>query len=401
MTYRRLLTSLAGHPPSTSASRLIPPYAQTINADAPSGSFRPPYAHALAARSLKAPRRFELVLAASAAKKGKAEWAEWARKALGDDGTRRQLEGKWKEVLTGLERIKAGEVVIPQIPYTQLSTHLASAASVEDIKTVGAVVVRDVVPDAEAIEWARAVLISTGERGGKDTYWHRSLLAARSDPSVLTANAAIAKCLLPSAKNGVFVAASAITEGLTAQPSLPSLTDAWSNPRALSSHLTLTPAIPTATSVVSPSILAAEYALLRPLFRSNNSKISFYSSAGYLDPENWSLLDGPSPASEIAMDLPHLASVQVDLPELRPGDMILTHSSLPVRSTPGSGQVFLPLQPVPKRDNETWIAEQKTAFEKGLPPPGVVLVDGLWEVEAHGKKELLGGRAGRGAMGYD
>ncbi|WVF71116.1 hypothetical protein IAT40_005913 [Kwoniella sp. CBS 6097] len=412
MTYKRLLTSLAAHPPpsAASSSRLIPPYAQTLTAaTSPSTSFRPPYAHSLlpsadvGGRTLKASRKFEMILSSpSNVSNGEKEWGNWVAQTLSSEEGRRLVEGKWREVLAGLQRLKDGNAEIPQVPFHQLASQLSSNDIAENIRATGAVVVRDVVPDVEAIEWAREVLLHMGERGGRATYWHRALLSARSNPSVLSANSLLAASLLPSHKRGLYVTAASITEGLSAQPTASSFTDAWASPRSLRSHLTLTPSIPTALSVVSPSILAAEYALLRPLFTSVKSKISFYSPTAYLDPENWIMLDTPSVA-QAELDLPHLAEVQTALPELLPGDMIVHHSALPVHTSQGSGQVFLPLHPVPKgSESDSWAAEQREAFERGLPPPGAETSEGgLWEMEAKGQKELLGGRAGRGAMGFD
>ncbi|WRT66709.1 uncharacterized protein IL334_003672 [Kwoniella shivajii] len=413
MTYRRLLTSLAGHSPSP--SRLIPPYAQSLPslAQTPSSSLRPPYTHNVtlnkdisAGRSLKASKKFELILAPKKEKTA-GEWEKWRREIISTNEGRRQVEARWREVINSLEKIKDGQIEIPQITYHQLTSNLASPSIADGIKSTGLVVVRDVVSDSDAIGWAKDILLSMGERSGRAVYWHPSLLAARSNPSILSANAQLSSALLAS--SNVYVTATTITEGLQSSPSIPHSSDPWSTPRSLLSHLTLTPSIPTASTMVSPTILAAEYSSLRPLFRSLKSKISFYSTAGYLDPENWELNDSTSNSSSSSnsqnqsteTDLPHLHGVQIIHPELRPGDMIFHHSSLPILTSQGSGQVFLPLHPVLKNGNEQWASEQRDAFEKGLPPPGEGIQEGLWEVETKGNRSIVGGRAGREAMGYE
>ncbi|WVW84300.1 hypothetical protein I302_106334 [Kwoniella bestiolae CBS 10118] len=415
MTYRRLLTSLASHPPSSlsSNSRLIPPYAQHLPslAQTPSSSLRPPYEHTaqvanvkVVNRSLKSPMKFELLLSNPQNGSGASKLDQWKNEVLSNDQSRAGLEKRWREVVGGLERLRDGQNEVPQIAFQRLSSELSSASTVNKIKDTGLVVVRDVVRDSEAIEWAREVLLSVGERGGRAVYWHPSLLSARSNPSILSANSQVSSALLSSPE--VYLKASTIIEGLHPQPIIPPTTssDLWSTPGSLLSHLTLTPSIPNSSTIVSPTILAAEYAALRPFFRSIKSKISFYSSssAEYLDLQNWELLDPSSPVGE--MDLPHLKSIQIIHPELTPGDMVFYHSALPITTSPNSGQVFLPLQPILKgsEGSAQWVEEQKKAFEKGVPPPGEAVGDneGLWLLEEKGERGMIGSRAGRDAMGY-
>ncbi|OCF60838.1 hypothetical protein L486_00478 [Kwoniella mangroviensis CBS 10435] len=413
MTYRRLLTSLASHSPS-STSRLIPPYAQHLPplAETPSSSLRPPYTHQVPAdvkvinRSLKSPKKFELLLSDN--RNSTTELDQWRNITLSNDQSRSDIQSRWREVVAGLQRLKDGHNEVPQIAFQQLTSELSSASTTNRIKDTGLVVIRDVVRDSEAIEWAREILLSVGERGGRAVYWHPSLLSARSNPCILSANSLISSVLLSSPE--VYVTASTIIEGLHPSPNVPSSTprDLWSTPKSLLSHLTLTPSIPTSSTIVSPTILAAEYAALRPFFRSVKSKISFYSdsSSEYLNLDNWELLDPSSSASASGreLDLPHLSSVQIIHPELRPGDMVFHHSSLPITTSPNSGQVFLPLHPVLKSSagSAEWIEEQKNAFEKGVPPPGAMVDDkeGLWLLEEKGDRRLIETRAGRDAMGY-
>ncbi|WWC88968.1 uncharacterized protein L201_003883 [Kwoniella dendrophila CBS 6074] len=417
MTYKRLLTSLASHPPSASPSRLIPPYAQSLpsSVQSPSSSLRPPYTHSVpvnveAKRSsrLKSPKQFELLLSSGSAKKNQSvEWNAWRKEILSNDQSRKDIEGRWREVIANLERIKEGQHEIPQIDFQQLSSNLRSESTVGQIKSTGLVIVRDVVRDSEAIEWAREVLLSTEERGGRAVYWHSSLLAARANPSILSANSQLSAALLQVPD--VYITASSIIEGLHPSPTIPHSSDPWTTPQSLLSHLTLTPSIPTSSTIVSPTILAAEYSALRPLFRSIKSKISFYSNSGYLDPENWELNDNPSTIPNIStsnegeFDLPHLKEVKIIHPELRPGDMVYHHASLPISTSKNSGQVFLPVTPISKKgeENQSWINGQRESFENGLPPPNELLShEALYQVEEKGHKGLINSRAGKEAMGY-
>ena len=101
----------------------------------------------------------------------------------------------------------------------------------------------------------------------------------------------------------------------------------------LTSHLALTRPL-TISPTLTPSIHAAIYATLRPLFRATRSLISFYHSSAYLDPANWQLVDNPTlaevPSQTGALDersFPHLSGSMVPIPSLEPGDILYSHSS--------------------------------------------------------------------------
>ncbi|OWZ35299.1 hypothetical protein C356_05138 [Cryptococcus neoformans c45] len=415
MTIRRLLTSLAAHQPtpSHSASRLIPPYSHVYSATTPS-TLRPPYsysaspaqglplgAHEVRGRSLKAKVKYEIYH-----REGKIDgWSAWVENVLGSEEQRREVEAAWVETLAGLESIKSsGQNQIPQIAFHSLAGHLASESTVDAIRNAGAVIIRDVVPDAEAIEWAREILQAINDAGERGIYWNPALIAARANTSVLSANAQLAHSLLGQE---VYIQADTVREGIAPFRTTPSPYSPWSSPRALLAHLALTPIMPSPTGAapqptcLPPSVHAATYTLLRPLFRPLKSKIAFYDSSSYLNPANWVLDPTISHRPSPAPDFPHLAGTEVVLPELLPGDVLFHHTALPLSTQP-VGQIFLPIHPVEKEGNETWIVKQREAFEKGVPPPGVSEVaDDLCVVEPKGKRSDIGSRAGREAMGYE
>ncbi|WWC69855.1 uncharacterized protein I206_103798 [Kwoniella pini CBS 10737] len=424
MTYKRLLTSLASHSPSSSTAsnaRLIPPYAQSLpsTSQTPASSLRPPYTNSVplgvearSSRSLKSSKHFELILGNEKSDKtNPGKWNQWRRDVLSNDQSRREIESRFREVIFNLEKLRGGQIEVPQIPFQQLGSNLSSPSTVDGIKSTGLVIVRDVVRDSEAIEWAKEILLSMGERNGKAVYWHPALLNARSNPSILWANSQLSSALLGSSE--VYLTASSIIEGLHPSPTVPTNSNPWNSPQSLLSHLALTPSIPTSSIIVSPTIYSAEYASLRPLFKSVKSKISFYSKEGYLNSENWILNDSllnteTEGKDEKEMDLPHLKEIQIVNPEIRPGDMIFNNSSLPISTSKNSGQIFLPLNPLIKNDlkNKKLIEEQKLSFENGLPPPSSIEFHSkkeknlLWQVEEKGNKNLISSRSGRDVMGY-
>ncbi|WVQ77869.1 hypothetical protein IAR50_007569 [Cryptococcus sp. DSM 104548] len=417
MTIRRLLTSLASHPPSSTSapavSRLVPPYHHTHNPTTPS-TLRPPYsysasppqglplgAHEIRGRSLKARVNYEIMQ-----QEGRADgWTQWAEEVLRDEGKRAEIEQLWAETLTGLESVKASGNQVPQIAFHSLASHLASESIVDAIRHTGAVVVRDVVPDAEAVAWAKQALQAINDVDGRSIYWHPALLSARANPSIISATAQVARSLLPTEE--IYLQADTIREGIAPLRTTPSSTsNPWDAPRALLAHLALTPTLP--GSVITgatetrlpPTVHAATYALLRPLFRAAKSKISFYNSADYFAPSNWLLSPASTSTPSPAPDYPHLAGTEVSLPQLAPGDLILHHTALPLSTQP-AGQVFLPVHPVEKRGNEQWVIKQREAFESGLPPPGVGEGgEGLYVREARGEQCDIPSKAGREVMGY-
>jgi hypothetical protein len=81
-----------------------------------------------------------------------------------------------------------------------------------------------------------------------------------------------------------------------------------------------------------------------------------------------------------------------------------THTQYPHRSLPAAAPdllgLFLPITPLPRTEaNIAYVAEQREAWERGLPPPHVRL-DGLVALENPGSVEQIGSSGGKRAMGY-
>ncbi|ODO08356.1 hypothetical protein L198_00081 [Cryptococcus wingfieldii CBS 7118] len=439
MTIRRLLTSLASHPPSppsTSApavSRLIPPYHHTHNPATPP-TLRPPYSYSAShpqalpsgqngkGRTLKARVNYEVVKQQQQ-EVGVDGWTAWAEGVLTDETKRAEVERLWAETLVGLENVKVSGNQIPQITFHSLASHLSSPSTIDAIRQTGSVVIRDVVPDAQAINWAKEVLQGIEDVDGRSIYWHPALLSARADPSIISATAQISRSLLPTEE--IYLKADTVREGLSPLPTRlapASNGNPWGADRALGASLALTPTLGAAAAGgmglemrVPPTVHAATYTLLRPLFRPHKSKISFYNANDYLKADNW-FLSSPSSTSISSLpghDLPHLKGTEVSLPPLFPGDLILHHTALPffpsspLAQAQASGQIFLPLNPVEKlaKGSTEWVTKQREAFEHGLPPPDasasfVVDGEGLSVKEAMGEKTDIPSRAGREVMGY-
>jgi len=166
--------------------------------------------------------------------------------------------------------------------------------------------------------------------------------------------------------------------------------------QSLSAHIALSGSRPGAYRV-TPSIHAARYAALRPFFRPQQSRISFYNKEGYLHPSNWTATS-PKYSLDPVADLPHLTN-SIDLPEIRAGDIIYSHSALPlVSAKPGGASDFLPVSPLGAASSKE-VRQQREAFEQGLPPPHV-LINGSVAVEEAGTKEALLSSGGRSTMGY-
>ena len=171
-------------------------------------------------------------------------------------------------------------------------------------------------------------------------------------------------------------------------------------------HLALTPSSP---GHIAPTIHAAIYTSLRPLFTPSRSKLSFYDTTSYLDPANWTLVDPnsiPTYPPSSTPSFPHLTGASVSLPKLNAGDIIFRHASVPLTKAAAGGQgnkaegLFLPITPLPRTEaNIAYVAEQREAWERGLPPPHVRL-DGLVALENPGSVEQIGSSGGKRAMGY-
>ena len=167
------------------------------------------------------------------------------------------------------------------------------------------------------------------------------------------------------------------------------------------------------SNLLTPSIHTAAYTSLHPFFRPRRSRISFYHSSAYLDPENWELVDSaddigvpvePTASASLSALLPHLSESGIPLPQLEPGDLIYRHISLPVFPSSATAevdtQIFLPVSPLPRHANEAYVALQREAFESGMPPQGLRGVDPVL-LEMEGSRRDIKSGGGRRAMGYD
>lgn len=275
-------------------------------------------------------------------------------------------------------------------------------------------------------------------------YWHDALLAARAHTSVLSANNQLLAALTGHEGEAFVQADTAQVGAGSAGARTTSLDDVWAvdtnvsgwpntymrtspslptllsrapdharpaaDPQSIApstpllSHLALTASSP---GSLPPTIHAAVYASLRPLFTPARSKISFYDETSYLDPANWRLVDSPelptyAPAGTPAF--PHLAGASVALPRLQAGDMVLRHSAVPIASGAAGDEqgIFVPVSPLPRSSaNETYVQQQRLAFEQGLPPAHARAEgDGLVALERDGAREMIASRGGKRAMGY-
>ncbi|RXK38271.1 hypothetical protein M231_04444 [Tremella mesenterica] len=386
---------------------LQPPYQHSIETT----SLQPSYHHSLSFQSsrIRAGRRYvladseigEVVGSAGSTKGTEESWKEWAGEMLSDEQGREELERSWRNVLRDLEGVKTSGIQVPDIPFHSLSHHLTSS-SLGAIKNAGVVVIRDVIQDWEAINWARDILTALEETAGRPLYWHPSLLTARAHPSLLSALSQISLALLSSETN--YILSEPIQTTLHSSPSLlpPSSNPYIVNPSlspisSLQLHLTLSPSSPISSHTITPSIHAATYASLRPLFKPIQSKISLYDPTLYLSPSNWTLIPSSSlPHISTEVSLPHLQTTSI--PTLHPGDVIVRHAGLPVL---GEGeQVFLPITPLRDTEaNKEFIKKQRQAFERGLPPPHARV--GLAVQEQEGSVGMIRSSGGRRVMGYE
>lgn len=405
----RLLTTL-----TSTSTKLVPPYSHSSAVpQEPSPALRPPYAHAHAHEGEREkekgvqPKLKYALLDRSAERAQRAEaYRAWAA-GLGDEEAIKRV---WNDTLVALQAQRHDGTQVPEIPFHELAQHLGTKSTVRDLRKIGMVVVRDVIADKEAQAVGEEIRQYTQDiRAGHPSYWHELLLALRANPSVLSANAQVTLAL--TGKEAKYIRADTLSCISGAKGSggggggVLNMVKPWSTPNAVSAHFTLSPSR-SGTYQTVPSIHAARYAALRPLFSARQSLISFYDKQGYLDASNWTLSSSSSSSGssegEGAADLPHLSGANVGLPALRPGDLVYSHALLPIRSTkPATGigaTDFVPLHPLAASSSQE-VTAQKEAFEAGLPPPHV-LVDGTVALEEGGHRDILRSNGGRTAMGY-
>ncbi len=99
----------------------------------------------------------------------------------------------------------------PKFAFQAFGDHLRADIALDAIRQTGSLVVRDVVPDGQAMAWAREILELLEAREGHRkslqapcglhadvtaVYWSDAQVAARSNPSVLSANKQVTAALL-------------------------------------------------------------------------------------------------------------------------------------------------------------------------------------------------------------
>ncbi|KAL1405870.1 hypothetical protein Q8F55_007549 [Vanrija albida] len=351
-------------------SSLAPPYTQRLDEPASSSKLRAPYAFALAARE-NAPLP--------------PTPAQWVTATLGTESGRAWALGAWEAALAALLEQPAA---LPEIPFQALGSVLADPALRDTVSRTGALVIRDVVRDQLAEAWASELASAT-----QPAYHHPALVAARANTSVLSATSQALRSLVPSATDAPFIqvdaASSAPSASTWASESLWDVAETASGPSTpVHAHL----ALGRTDLRVPTSAAAATYALLRPYFAPVRSRISFYSTAGYLEPANWRLRDTPATDAELT----HVRPAEVSL---APGDVLVTHAGARVAPVDGAGLV-LPVHPLPVTPgNKAFIAAQRAAFEAGLPPPHTSAT--VVALEEGGDATWIDSVSGRRAMGYN
>lgn len=218
-------------------------------------------------------------------------------------------------------------------------------------------------------------------------------MAARANTSVLSATSQVLRSLVPTATEAPFIqvdaASSAPSASTWAAESLWETAETASGPSTpVHAHL----ALGRTDLRVPTSAAAATYALLRPYFAPIRSRISFYSTAGYLEPANWRFRD----SAAVDAELTHVRPTEVSL---APGDVLVTHAGLRVAPADEAGLV-LPVHPLPATPgNKAFVAAQRAAFEAGLPPPHAT--SSVVALEEGGDATWIDSVSGRRAMGYN
>ncbi|TXT08821.1 hypothetical protein VHUM_02949 [Vanrija humicola] len=357
-------------------SSLAPPYAQHIDEPAAANKLRAPYAFALSARE-NAPLP--------------PTPAQWVAATLKTESGRAWALGAWKASLAALLEQPAA---LPDIPFQALGSVLADPAVRDTVARTGGIVIRDVVRDQLAEAWASELASATQLlTHAPAAYHHPALVAARANTSVLSATSQSLRSLVPTATEAPFIQVDAVSsapsESTWAAESLWETAETATGPSTpVHAHL----ALGRTDLHVPTSAAAATYALLRPYFAPIRSRISFYSTAGYLEPANWRLRD----TAAVDAELTHVRPTEVSL---APGDVLVTHAGLRVAPADGAGLV-LPVHPLPATPgNKAFVAAQRAAFEAGLPPPHVN--ESVVALEEGGDATWIDSVSGRRAMGYN
>lgn len=272
---------------------------------------------------------------------------------------------------------------IPEIQFRKLAS-----ADVNAIKASGSVVIRDVLQDAVAEGWATEY----AAQGVHPTFYHSSLIAARSDPSVLSATGAVLEKVLGATPAYIRV------DTVSHHPSEAQWTGdkVWAEQPAEGTYMPLHAHLAfNTTDLAAPtSAHAALYTLLRPYFTPKASRISFYHGEDYLAKENWTF----SGKADTSAEPVHLKPAHV---KLNPGDILVSHAGLGLRAANANG-LLLPIHPLPAGEgNKAFVTLQRTAFEAGLPPPHAILDGEACPVEEPGSQGEIDSVAGRRAMGYE
>lgn len=382
---RRLTTAHALRSP------LAPSYNHSVRP-----ALAPPYNHPLAhvpeADRLKAPYAFSLLKEHISEPAGPTP-TEWVAGLLETKAGREWVEAAWDAALKDL----AEQPLPTEVSFQALGEHLADAANAKALQRGGSIVIRDVLRDPVAEAWASETTEALVARSHSPTYYTGAQIAARADPSVLSATTQALKAFVPtSTPEGAFVRIDAAT--VAPQQSTWLGKDLWAVDEAASpatpvhAHLALA-----RTEVKVPtSAAAATYALLRPFFAPKKSRISFYLPTGYTEASNWALR-APGAKPELDADLVHVRPATVSL---APGDVLVTHAGLRVQAADASG-LLLPVHPLPATEgNRAYVALQRASFEAGLPPPHIPADGTPIALEEGGDVTMIESWGGRRALGY-
>ncbi|GMK59669.1 hypothetical protein CspeluHIS016_0802750 [Cutaneotrichosporon spelunceum] len=382
---RRLTTAHALRSP------LAPSYNHTIRP-----ALAPPYNHPLAhvpeADRLKAPYAFSMLKEHFSERTGPTR-TEFVAGLLETKEGREWVQAAWDSALKEL----AEQPAATEVSFQGLGEYLADPASAKALQVGGSVVIRDVLRDPVAEAWASELTETLVSRANSPTYYTSAQIAARADPSVLSATGQTLKAFLPtSTPEGAFIRIDAATvapdQPTWASKDLWALDESASPATPVHAHLALA-----RTDVKVPtSCAAATYALLRPFFSPKKSRISFYLPTGYTDESNW-VMRAPGAKPDLEADLVHVQPTTVSL---APGDVLVTHAGLRLQAADASG-LLLPVHPLPATEgNRAYVALQRASFEAGLPPPHIPADGSPIALEDGGNVTMIESWGGRRALGY-